>query len=71
MLLKKDDSTRLSSKSERTHLDARAPMGVATHNVIGRLAASVGALVQSRHNFEQHSMFLMVAYCAHCQPSWQ
>ncbi|MFZ4539949.1 putative transposase [Propionivibrio sp.] len=49
---KKDPDAWISSKSERTTLDAAAPMGVAAHDIVGRLAASVGALGAAAPRFE-------------------
>ena len=51
-VFKKDTETQISSKSKRTELDAVTPMGVATHNVIGRLAASIGGYGTTAPHFE-------------------
>ena len=52
MCLKKAPVAEISSKSERSALDAVAPMGVAAHNVEARLAASVGMLGAALPQFE-------------------
>ena len=51
-LKKKALIAEASSKSERGALDASAPMGVATHHIEARLAASVGALGAVLPQFE-------------------